>query len=733
MNEMFSQGGKGSTGILTNKQAVARHFGVKQSEVVYFSVGAVLSGYKVIYDKVSQRAYSLPADIGSGVTAVSLSPTGVLVHSAGNVDLGALAVTREEYVTLPGSFSTGVTVNTKNELVVFTDGKYRWDGVLPKVVPADTTPGSTGGEGLGAWISVGDASLRCDVNDMRNKVIGGNVYPLDISSVAQVGGTVPVGTSFVNTDSGIYRIKPEVSGVIGSISDQTMTIDSTIVYLEKIEDDVDTFISAWAAEGDDVSSLLYVLITHYKTVYIDINVTLSSNVISDLDNRRLIGRGGIITLVGSSFDQTKGAVELTGNYTEVSGIYFTTLSTEVTPLRMGNTAYGASDSSRRVGVRSNSCTFDNTGFKGPNHGNFVLIGALYPEITFPRFIGQPKAGGNMEVLGVKGGYVSEGYAENGLLINYHATSADGTGFPTTDFKFIDCEGVMNSSVLGSVDGAVGGNNNIKFSRGCTNCKIIGGKFTSISNGAFNGNDHVVALQGCSNNRIENVQIFMQNNGDFKSAYGFFDHQISLTDCLDNVISGGMVTINTPGQYNRICNVRSDFGKSVRRNRLENVTFNCYNGSNTVDAVLEQYSSTSGMVSDQQVTNCSGLGVSVVLRNRAGLASSAVTYLGMNRIGTVYDTYTLDSGVVKLVSSPCVVNINSSGALALAAGCTATKSSVGIWVINFPTDMSRAGYTFSSPGTGRYVVVNKTSTTSWTITTYSNAGVVSDMECSIVIQ
>ena len=40
MNELFSQGGKGSTGILTNKQAVARHFGVKQSEIVYFSVGA---------------------------------------------------------------------------------------------------------------------------------------------------------------------------------------------------------------------------------------------------------------------------------------------------------------------------------------------------------------------------------------------------------------------------------------------------------------------------------------------------------------------------------------------------------------------------------------------------------------------------------------------------------------------------------------------------------------------
>ncbi|WP_241362635.1 hypothetical protein [Escherichia coli] len=154
MNELFSQGGKGSTGILTNKQAIARKFGVKQNEVVYFAVGVDLGGYKVIYDKTTQRAYSLPANLGSGVTAVSLSIAGELVHSAGSVDLGALAVTREEYVTLPGLFSTGVTVNTKNELVVFADGKYRWDGVLPKEVPAGSTPETAGGTGDGVWIRV---------------------------------------------------------------------------------------------------------------------------------------------------------------------------------------------------------------------------------------------------------------------------------------------------------------------------------------------------------------------------------------------------------------------------------------------------------------------------------------------------------------------------------------------------------------------------------------------------
>ena len=163
MNKMFTQP-TGPVAKQTNKQSIARHFGVKQSEVVYFSVGAPLTGYKVIYDKATQRAYSLPADIGSGVTAVSLSPAGVLVHSAGSVDLGALAVTREEYVTLPGSFNTGVTVNTKNELVVFTGGKYRWDGVLPKVVPAGSTPTSTGGAGPSAWVSVGDANLRQELS-----------------------------------------------------------------------------------------------------------------------------------------------------------------------------------------------------------------------------------------------------------------------------------------------------------------------------------------------------------------------------------------------------------------------------------------------------------------------------------------------------------------------------------------------------------------------------------------
>ena len=155
---------RGSTSIEVNKQSIARNFGVKEDEVVYFTAGIDLSGFKVIYDESTQRAYSLPSGIVSGTTAISLNEQAILTHSAGSVDLGELAVSREEYVTLPGSFDTGATLNVKNELLTHTGGKYRWDGEFPKIVPAGSSPDSTGEVKLGAWVGVGDVSLRTQLS-----------------------------------------------------------------------------------------------------------------------------------------------------------------------------------------------------------------------------------------------------------------------------------------------------------------------------------------------------------------------------------------------------------------------------------------------------------------------------------------------------------------------------------------------------------------------------------------
>jgi hypothetical protein len=68
------------------------------------------------------------------------------------------------YITLD-SFEDGNTLTLPNQVLRLeaTGEYYRWDGEFPKAVPAASTPDSTGGIGVGAWVSVGDASLRADL------------------------------------------------------------------------------------------------------------------------------------------------------------------------------------------------------------------------------------------------------------------------------------------------------------------------------------------------------------------------------------------------------------------------------------------------------------------------------------------------------------------------------------------------------------------------------------------
>lgn len=197
MNEMFSQGGKGSTGILTNKQAIARKFGVKQNEVVYFSVGVDLGGYKVIYDKSTQRAYSLPV-LPVGTTTISLNKHAVLVHSAGTVDLGELAATRREFVCLSDSFTMGLVVNTRNELLMHNGIGYTYLGTLPVTISAGTNP-------------VGDDDWKPQTGpDLRQELI---------SSTSINVGAGMVGYAFGNEYS---------AGSIGSALRRTVFIDDFI-------------------------------------------------------------------------------------------------------------------------------------------------------------------------------------------------------------------------------------------------------------------------------------------------------------------------------------------------------------------------------------------------------------------------------------------------------------------------------------------------------------------------
>lgn len=73
------------------------------------------------------------------------------------------AIAKFGYITID-SFQLGATLSLPNQVLRdATSGEYyRWDGAFPaggKVVPAGSTPASTGGVGTGAWLSVGSAVL----------------------------------------------------------------------------------------------------------------------------------------------------------------------------------------------------------------------------------------------------------------------------------------------------------------------------------------------------------------------------------------------------------------------------------------------------------------------------------------------------------------------------------------------------------------------------------------------
>lgn len=76
-------------------------------------------------------------------------------------ELYTQAISQVGYILID-SFQSGNTLSLPNQVLRDTDtGEYyRWDGAFPKIVPPGSTPASTGGIGVGAWVSVGDASLR---------------------------------------------------------------------------------------------------------------------------------------------------------------------------------------------------------------------------------------------------------------------------------------------------------------------------------------------------------------------------------------------------------------------------------------------------------------------------------------------------------------------------------------------------------------------------------------------
>ncbi|MDH1410871.1 hypothetical protein N5F20_10335 [Citrobacter freundii] len=95
------------------------------------------------------------------------------------------------------SFQIGASITLINQaLKDESSGEYyRWDGALPKSVPAGSTPASTGGIGKGAWVAVGASAFGKSIAIVESVKDLMALSDKSANNVRQVTGYVP-GTDF---------------------------------------------------------------------------------------------------------------------------------------------------------------------------------------------------------------------------------------------------------------------------------------------------------------------------------------------------------------------------------------------------------------------------------------------------------------------------------------------------------------------------------------------------------
>ncbi|HDT2777452.1 TPA: hypothetical protein QHN03_004558, partial [Escherichia coli] len=108
--------------------------------------------------------------------------------------------------TRVGTFAAGATLTNPRQTLLWdvADGgdgqEYGWSGAFPKVVPAASTPASTGGISVGAWISRFDPELRIAVREVLRRSYAETGYNL-VAGSFEAGGTVTTATDVLLYES----------------------------------------------------------------------------------------------------------------------------------------------------------------------------------------------------------------------------------------------------------------------------------------------------------------------------------------------------------------------------------------------------------------------------------------------------------------------------------------------------------------------------------------------------
>lgn len=219
------------------------------------------------------------------------------------------------YVTLTGvTFTTGATITQPNEVLFNTadNSYYKWTGSLAagsKVVPANSTPATSGGVGPGKWLSVGDSTLK-PLLDVTANVVGSNNY----STLPAIGGYLTAGSDYLYNN--ILYATAGSSGTIQSITDNVITTTGGTAYLLDKRWPVND-VRAWGVMSDVIADQKLIRAISYintasggiRSVYIPpIALLITSIELRDLSNLNIHFDGTYI--VGATSTTKRSVIDI---------------------------------------------------------------------------------------------------------------------------------------------------------------------------------------------------------------------------------------------------------------------------------------------------------------------------------------------------------------------------------------------------------------------------------------
>ena len=145
MNEMFSQGGKGSTGILTNIQAIARACNVAEGKVILSTnTNTLLDDKSVLFDRNAKKIWTLPT-LPAGATIANVNGD-QLTYNPGGITVSLLAAPNDVEVRVNAAIDSiyaDLSASTGSDKVGHSAGRF---GEVARTVQA----------ALGDWVSLKD-------------------------------------------------------------------------------------------------------------------------------------------------------------------------------------------------------------------------------------------------------------------------------------------------------------------------------------------------------------------------------------------------------------------------------------------------------------------------------------------------------------------------------------------------------------------------------------------------